>query len=277
MNTSSNPEAFPALQGQLRIISAGAAQSLVLSLTELINQGASTPRLQLNASFGAVGAMVDLFEKERGQEGSTPCDLMISSQSILLSLGDRGWVQASTLQGLGLVSTGLARVSGDDSGIWRASGTGTGTGAGSESGSDPNAHLQQTLRQASQIYIPDPEKSTAGIHVKAVLERLGLWQACAPKLQSFPNGATAMAQMAKEACPGALGCTQKTEILATHGVQWVEPLPPDHALKTLYSVVRCQADDAAPRVGAQVALAQAFLQQLISPMHASLRAKSGFE
>ena len=277
---------LPSLRGHLRIISAGAAQSLVLSLGELINRSLppasstpSSPQLQLNASFGAVGAMVDLFEKERLEDGSPPCDLMISSQSILTDLGARGWLQANTIQPLGLVSTGLARVSSDESGLW-------GAGAASQ---DPNAHLAETFLQASQIYIPDPLKSTAGIHVKAVLTALGLWERCADKLQSFPNGATAMARMAQEARAGALGCTQKTEILFTPGVQWVEALPPDHALKTLYSVARVKADvsthpdsanssaNKSSEERAQVALAQAFLDQLVSPEQALLRAESGFE
>jgi len=280
---------LPSLRGHLRIISAGAAQSLVLSLGELINRSSlpssssssslspSTPSLQLNASFGAVGAMVDLFEKERSDAAHTPCDLMISSQSILTDLGARGWVQANTIEPLGLVSTGLARVSSDESGLWGASAL--------AASADPNAHLVETFLQATQIYIPDPVKSTAGIHVKAVLTALGLWERCADKLQSFPNGATAMARMAQEARAGALGCTQKTEILFTPGVQWVEALPPDHALKTLYSVARVQADvstapDRTPSGGdghAQVALAQAFLEQLVSPEQATLRAESGFE
>lgn len=274
------------LAGQLRIISAGAAQSLVLSLTERINRKLQTatsiqslpslpstpsPYLQLNASFGAVGAMVDLFKAELSakteDKGAVSCDLMISSQSILETLGQEGLVQSSTLKALGLVSTGLARLSSDTSNLWGAC----------PPHANASEHLVQTFKRASQIYIPDPVKSTAGIHVKAVLTRLGLWESCADKIQSFPNGATAMAQLAKDATPGALGCTQKTEILFTPGVQWVEPLPEEHALKTLYSVVRCQKDSSDPSAAAQVALAQAFLDQLISPELAELRAESGFE
>jgi hypothetical protein len=41
--------------------------------------------------------------------------------------------------------------------------------------------------------------------------------------------------------------------------------------------VRCQKDSSDPSAAAQVALAQAFLDQLISPELAELRAESGFE
>ena len=267
-NTTPTPQVF---RGSLRIISAGAAQSLVLSFTDLINRGANSQALQLHASFGAVGAMVDLFTAELAQisQGSSlmPCDLMISSQGILAGLGHEGLVQASTLSPLGLVSTGLARLGSDTSAIWGAC----------PPNANANDHLVQTLKSATHIYIPDPIKSTAGIHVKAVLTRLGLWESSASKLQSFPNGAAAMAQLAKDARPGALGCTQKTEILFTQGVEWVEPLPEEHALKTLYSVVRCLDDSSAHSSTEQVTLAQAFLDQLVSPELAELRAESGFE
>jgi molybdate transport system substrate-binding protein len=269
------------LEGRLRVISAGAAQSLVQSLAQIINSPMSPPRLELKANFGAVGAMVDLFKAERAQlrqappspaSDLLPCDLMISSQTILEDLAREGWVQGDTLRPLGWVSTGLARLAGDPSEIWGASPAGI-----ERDRAQAQAHLVKAFQSATQIYIPDPVKSTAGIHVKAVLTRLGLWEACAPKIQSFPNGATAMAQLAKDARAGALGCTQKTEILFTPGVEWVEALPSDFALKTLYSVARCSEDSPQQGPSPQAQLAQAFLDHLISPELSVLRAQSGFE
>src|SRR5205085_2146571 len=82
------------------------------------------------------------------------------------------------------------------------------------------AALREALLAADAIYFPDPAKATAGIHFAKVLDRLGIASRVADRRRTFPNGATAMAAMAK-AGGHPIGCTQATEILATRGVRLV--------------------------------------------------------
>ncbi len=57
--------------------------------------------------------------------------------------------------------------------------------------------LAAAFRAANGIYHPDPDKATAGIHFMNVLKALGLDQELKAKLRPYPNGATAMGEMAK--------------------------------------------------------------------------------
>lgn len=95
------------------------------------------------------------------------------------------------------------------------------------------------LRKASGIYFPDPVKATAGIHFMKVLQALGLDQELAARLRPFPNGATAMREMAQARGDDVVGCTQVTEILYTPGLQLVGVLPKEFGLPTVYTAAVC--------------------------------------
>jgi molybdate transport system substrate-binding protein len=103
-----------------------------------------------------------------------------------------------------------------------------------------------------------------------VLRELGIADALDARLRPFPNGATAMRALADHGQPGALGCTQVTEILYTKGVTLVGPLPAAFELATLYSIaVSKRATDAAA--------AKRFQGLLADPVYRALRAAGGFE
>jgi molybdate transport system substrate-binding protein len=74
-----------------------------------------------------------------------------------------------------------------------------------------------------------------------VLRRLGLEHQLAPRLRAFPNGATAMRELALHGEPGSVGCTQVTEILYTPGVQLAGGLPKEFELTTVYTAAVCTA------------------------------------
>ena len=59
--------------------------------------------------------------------------------------------------------------------------------------------LRAALLAADALYFPDATRSTAGAHVAAMLDRLGLREALAPRLRMYANGATAMRALAEEA------------------------------------------------------------------------------
>jgi molybdate transport system substrate-binding protein len=132
------------------------------------------------------------------------------------------------------------------------------------------AALRACLVAARAIWLPDPERATAGIHFVKVLRALGIHDAVAARLRPFPNGATAMRTMADEGEPGSVGCTQVTEILYTPGVALAGPLPAEFELATVYSVaVASGARDPA--------LARRFTALVAGEASRGLRAAGGFE
>ena len=58
-------------------------------------------------------------------------------------------------------------------------------------------------------------------------------------MRTYPNGATAMRELAAARGGRPIGCTQVTEILNTPGVQLVAPLPEGFELATVYTAGVC--------------------------------------
>lgn len=226
----------------LHLLSAGAAKGLVLALQSDFERASG---VQLMSTFGAVGAMREQLD------AGAPCDAIVLTRSMLDSLAAAGETLAGSVRDIGWVHTGVA----------------VPQGAAAPRVTDAAA-LRALLQRASAIYLPDPERATAGIHALRVLRELG--QAQIERLRPFPNGAAAMAAMARAADPAAVGITQVSEILYTPGLQLLGPLPPPFALATLYSAAVTQ--------GAPQAEAAARLLALLSaPAQVALRQRSGFE
>ena len=91
------------------------------------------------------------------------------------------------------------------------------------------------LLAADAIFVPDTKASTAGIHVAKVLAQLGIADEVAARLKIFPNGATAMRELAASDARRPIGCTQSTEIISTNGVMLSGSLPPGCELATMYT------------------------------------------
>ena len=227
----------------LHLLSGGAAQGLVRQLQASFEANSS---LQLDATFGAVGAM-----KQRLLEGAA-CDVLILTQALIDGLVQSGQVMAGSDRKLGIVKTGIAVKAGTP---WPEV-------ASADS-------LRQALRKATGIYFPDPQLATAGIHFMKVLNELGIANEVAERLRPFPNGATAMKAMAECDDPQVIGCTQVTEILITDGIDLVDDLPPVFELATVYTAAVCTASTH-PQAAAQL------IDLLVSPVHASLRRQGGF-
>ena len=227
----------------LHLLSGGAAQGLVRQLQAAFEANSS---LKLDATFGAVGAM-----KQRLLDGA-PCDVLILTQALIDGLVQSGQVRAGSDRKLGIVKTGIAVKAGTP---WPEV--------------DTADRLRQALRSATGIYFPDPQLATAGIHFMKVLNELGIANEVAERLRPFPNGATAMKAMAACDDPQVIGCTQVTEILITEGIDLVADLPPVFELATVYTAAVCTAS-AHPLAATQ------FIEQLVSPNHASLRQQGGF-
>jgi molybdate transport system substrate-binding protein len=227
----------------LHILSAGATKGLVLAMQERFSAARG---VRFNSTFGAVGAM-------RGKLlAGEPCDLVILTAAIIDALSAEGRVSAGSRAALGRVYTGIAVPA---------------TQPMPDIGDA--ARLRSALLDARGIYLPDPERATAGIHLANVLRALGIYDSVRERLRPFPNGATAMRAMADAGEPDLIGCTQVTEINYTEGVSLVGVLPREFELATTYSLAVCSN-------AAEPALAREFVGLLTGAESRALRVQGGF-
>lgn len=228
----------------LHVLSAGAAQGVV---AEMAPKFLAETGIALRATFGAVGAIREkLIKGER-------CDALILTEAMINELATSGHVVEATRAALGRVRTGIGVRSGD-----------------ALPDIADGAALERSLRAATDIFLPDPQRATAGIHFVRVLEQLGIYAQVTLRLRSYPNGAAAMLALAQSSGPMPIGCTQITEIKYTEGVTLVGPLPHEFELATVYSIAVCldaQQPDAARR----------FARLLSGSEARNVRAEAGFE
>jgi molybdate transport system substrate-binding protein len=197
----------------LTILSGGAAQGLVAALT---TQFKAQSGCEIDGTFGAVGAMRDKLMS------GAPADLLILTRALIDELAAQGHVVPGSVADIGTVLTAVAVRSGD-------SAPDVGNAAG----------LRAALQAADAIYFPDPKLATAGIHFARVIDRLGLTAEVASRIRTYPNGATAMRELAAARGGHPIGCTQVTEILNTPGARLVAPLPEGFELATVYTAGVC--------------------------------------
>ncbi len=227
----------------LNILSGGAAQGLIASL-------APTFKLQsgfnIAGEFGAVGVMADKLRS------GTVADIIVLTTAIVARLVEENWAVPASIADIGLVETAVAVRAGDA--VVKV---------------NDAAALRDALLAADAIFVPDTKASTAGIHVAKVLQQLGIAGEVAARLRIFPNGATAMRQLAESDTVRPIGCTQSTEIISTKGVILTGSLPRGYDLATTYTAaVTTQATHAKQ--------AQALIDLLVGAEQRQLRARAGF-
>jgi molybdate transport system substrate-binding protein len=229
---------------RLNILSGGAAQSVVAALAGDFRAGTG---YELDCAFGAVGAM-----KEKLLAGA-PADLIILTRALIAELSADGQVLPDSSADLGRVRTGVAVRAGDTLPDIASAGA-----------------LRCALLAAEGIFFPDPLKATAGIHFASVLGTLGIRGEVEQRLKTYPNGVTAMRELAQARGARLMGCTQVTEINNTPGVVLAGLLPREFELATVYSVGLC-ARAANPEA------ARRFIALLAGEASRTLRVKAGFE
>jgi molybdate transport system substrate-binding protein len=193
----------------LNILSGGAAQGLVGNLTPAFK---ALTGFDIAGEFGAVGVMADKLRK------GAPADIVILTAALLAKLAQERLVVATSIADIGLVETALAVRAGDPQAIAKNA-----------------VSLREVLLASDAIFVPDTNASTAGIHVANVLQQLGIADEVATRLRIFPNGATAMRELAASKARRPIGCTQSTEIISTKGVTLSGPLPAGCELATMYT------------------------------------------
>lgn len=228
----------------LHLLCAGAAQGLVKALQAEFEREHG---VVLQTRFGAVGAMRDLLS------AGEPCDVFVVTERMVADLVATGALQAAPRGALGRMRTGIAVRRGER---------------------QPDIRSAESLRilllHAPALYFPDPERATAGIHFARVLAELGLSEAVRDRVRTYPNGATAMREMAASGPVGAVGCTQVSEILYTEGVELVSALPARFELSTPYAA-------AVSAHAAQTSLAEALVKRLAGAGTQALRRNAGFD
>jgi len=227
----------------VNVLSGGAAAAVVKGVQgQFERETAST----INGIFSAVGEMRDQLV------AGAPCDVVILTKPLIAKLIESGHVVAGSAKSLGLVKTGVA------------------VKAGTPHPKIGNREeLAAAFRAADAIFHPDPDKATAGIHFMNVLKALGLDQALKGKLRPYPNGATAMGEMARSSEPNLIGCTQETEINYTPGVELVGSLPQEFELATDYTLGICAK-------ALQPELARKLAGLLAGPASEAVRRQGGF-
>jgi molybdate transport system substrate-binding protein len=227
----------------LKILSGGAAQGLVASLKPAFK---ALTGLDIEGEFGAVGAMADKLR------GGTPADIVVLTVAMIVDLARENLVVGASVADIGVVETAIA------------------VRAGDPQVTVPDATaLREAFLAADAIFVPDTKTSTAGIHVAKILMQLGIADDVADRLKIFPNGATAMRNLAASTAIRPIGCTQSTEIISTSGVTLSGSLPQGCELSTVYTAaVATQA--------AEAKHAKDLIDLLIGADARELRAHAGF-
>jgi molybdate transport system substrate-binding protein len=199
------------------ILSGGAAHGLVMSVKPRFQ---TITGLDIEGEFGAVGIMAGKLR------GGTRADIAILTAALIADLAHENLVVPESVKDIGLVETALAVRVGDP-----------------PAAAPDGPALRAAFLAADAIFVPDTAASTAGIHVANVLAKLGIAEKVADRLKIFPNGATAMRNLAASNAARPIGCTQATEIIATEGVTLSASLPKGYELATLYTAaITRQAD-----------------------------------
>lgn len=215
---------------KLEILSGGAAHGLVNALAPRFK---AETGCDVAGTYSAVGAMRDKLV------AGASADLIILTAALIAELETTGHVVSGSAVDIGIVRTGVAVRAGDPV---------------PAIGDAPA--LCAALLAADAVYLPDPKLATAGIHFVRVLDALGVSAELAARLLPFPNGATAMRELAAAASSRPIGCTQVTEILATSGVNLAGALPKEFELATVYTAgvaARTARPDEARRLAALLA------------------------
>ena len=227
----------------LNILSGGAAQGLVADLAPTFE---ARTGFEIRGEFGAVGGMADKLRN------GIAADIIILTAAFVAKLAEEKLVVASSIADVGVVETALAVRSGDPK----------------VAAKDAN-ELRNTFVAADAIFVPDIKASTAGIHVANVLKRLGIADEVAGRLNIYPNGATAMRELAASDAKRPIGCTQSTEIISTKGVELSGVLPNGYELATMYTA-------AVTASAANAAIAQALIGLLVGAEADDARRRAGF-
>jgi molybdate transport system substrate-binding protein len=226
----------------IRMLSAGAVRSIVTELTDLFRHESGHA---VTLAF-ATAALI----QEKLTAGEL-ADVVIATDGVIAALERQGVVAPGT-------RVDMART---------AVGVGVREGAPRPDVSTPEAFKRTLLAARSLTYADPAHGATSGVHVAALLQRLGIADALASKTRLVPGGYPAELVARGEA---ELVVHQLSGIVPVKGVTLVGLLPGELQKLTVYSA----------GVGARTAAGQAaraFIAFLMLPAHHARFAAAGLE
>jgi molybdate transport system substrate-binding protein len=183
---------------EIRLLSAAAMQSV---FKEITNDFERESEHRLAIAYATMGAI-----NQRVLAGET-ADLIIGSTPSISSLAKAGKIRGDSQVPIGKVGVGIVV----------PSGTPTPNIASSED-------LKRALLTAKTVIYADPAGGgAAGIHVAALIEKLGISEQIKPRIKFGAGGDITEVTLASG--PGALGLTQISEIVNKPGAEFVAALP----------------------------------------------------
>ena len=183
---------------ELRVFSPNALHPV---LDQLVGEFEKASGHKLNVQYANAGQIV-----KRVQGGET-ADVIITTVKLMGTLEQDGKIQAGS-------TTPVAKT-----------GVGIVVPAGAPKPRIASAEdFKKALLAAKTVTYADPAGGgAAGIHVAAVIEKLGIAEQLKPKLRLGKGGDVAAVTVAQG--PGAIGMTQMSEIIGKPGAELVGPLP----------------------------------------------------
>lgn len=226
----------------IHVLSVGATRGLVAAIAPALD--AATGEVMQVAVAGPATL-------RRRLARGTAADLVILPRPMVEALAAEGRVDAGSITPVGVAEVGLAVRAGDPA-----------PDVSNEDG------LADTLANADEIYLADPEEAGAGRTVRAMFDALEIGEDVAVSLRTRSDGIVAMEALAAAEAEVAVGCAEVPEILAVPEVTLVTALPADLVAATPYAA-------AVPTVAVEAVAARRVIALLTAPEVAAARASLG--
>jgi molybdate transport system substrate-binding protein len=183
---------------EIRLLSAAAMQSVLKEITNDFERGSEH---RLTITYATMGAIT-----QRVLGGET-VDLIIGSTPSISGLVTAGKIRNDSPVQIGKVGVGIVVPSGTPKPVVTSV-----------------EDLKRALLAAKTVIYADPAGGgAAGIHVAAVIDKMGIAEQVKPRTKFGVGGDVTEVTLA--AGPGALGLTQISEIVNKPGAEFVAPLP----------------------------------------------------
>jgi molybdate transport system substrate-binding protein len=227
----------------IKVISAGAVRTLISGMIDDYKKKTGD---NFDFTVGPTGFLRDTIASGK------PADLLITSAPLMVELEKTGKLTAGSRADLGRVGIGVA----------------IRDGAPVPNFSTPEAFQKMLLDAKSVTYTAPELGGTSGVHVLALLNKFGIYDAIAKKAIHAKGGIDISQKVARG--EAEIGITLISEIVPVKGARMAGALPEALQLWTVYT-------SAIPASSKEPAAARAFVGALTSPAMAARWTAGGFQ
>jgi molybdate transport system substrate-binding protein len=235
--------ASAATAAEIKVISAGAVRSVIAGMIEDYRTRSGDT---FDFTVGTTGELRDVIASGK------PADLLITSAPLMVELEKTGKLTAGSRTDLGRVGIGVA----------------IRDGATAPDFSTPEAFRKMLLDAKSVAYTAPELGGTSGVHLFALLKKLGIYDDVTKKGIHAKGGIDISQKVARG--EAEIGVTLISEIVPVKGARMAGPLPEELQLWTVYTA-------AIPAASKAPDAARAFVKALTSPAMAPRWTAGGFE